>query len=138
MWLYAAYVVIVVLRRLRRGLRKSLANRISIMRRSQTYVLGYVLIGLVTIVMEIVVFHTDNYNSGLRTAIAVLDASAGLVSFFILYYPNRDELRAYFQAKGKGSGFVTDAIIEGLSLNPHLNSALRAEVLFFTTLVSVH
>lgn len=155
MWLYATYVVIVVLRRLKKGLQNSLSNRITILRRSQTYVLGYVAIGLLTLSLEIALFLFHHHDSGahendvddeghqhdslshqiLRTTIAVLDACTGVVSFFILFIPNREELRAYFLARGGSRGLVAEAVLEELSLKPHLNSALRAEILYLTTLV---
>ena len=153
-WLYAAYVVIVALQRLRRGLKNSLANRISIIRRSQTYVLGYVVIGFLTLFIELSLYgadyktnggtdadHDHSSNSlqrGLSTTTAVIDACAGVVSFIILYVVNKEEVRAFFQAKDSSKGFVANVVLEDLSLKPHLNSALRAEILYYTTLVSGH
>jgi hypothetical protein len=47
-------------------------------------------------------------------------------------------LKAYFQVKGReNKGLVAAAVLEDLSLKPHLNSALRAEIVYFTTLVSL-
>jgi hypothetical protein len=117
--------------------------------------LGYVIIGLVALLMECALYLCDYYqgadgkyngehshngtaHEGLRTAIAILDACGGIVSLSILYMPNKDELKAYFQVKGReNKGLVAAAVLEDLSLKPHLNSALRAEIVYFTTLVSL-
>lgn len=81
--------------------------------------------------------HDDNLHQALRTFVAVLDACMGCVSFAILYIPNRGELKAFFHIKeDKKNGFVANAVLEDLSLKPHLNFALRAEILYYTTLVS--
>lgn len=85
-------------------------------------------------ITEVVLYYTEANDRILRTIAAVANTSFGIVSFFILYIPNSEELKIYFQARGKSNGLVANAVLEDLGMKPHLNSALRAEVLFFTTL----
>ncbi len=79
---------------------------------------------------------------------AFLLSSRGLVSLFIILIPNWAELRIFFGHEvdafdghervnndKRKDGIFTKVAKEDLSLRPHLNSVLRAEILFYTTQV---
>ena len=71
------------------------------------------------------------------TAVAFL-ASRGVFSLVILLLPNYTELKAMLSASTAASDKLAEKIVkEEANQNPHLNIALRAEILYFTTQVSL-
>ena len=81
----------------------------------------------------------NNIHRTLRTLSAFFLAIRGLFSLFILLAPNWAEMKAFLEAsggRGARDGLVQDVVEEDLSLRPHLNTILRAEIIFFTTQVS--
>lgn len=64
----------------------------------------------------------------------------GLFSGIILLAPSWGEIQIFLNARkgleeGTSDGVVQTMVQEDLSLRPHLNSALRAEIIYFTTMV---
>ena len=56
---------------------------------------------------------------------------------FILVVPNYSELVQFFESKRNNTeGLVQNVVQEDLSLRPHLNTALRSEIIYFTTQVT--
>ena len=74
----------------------------------------------------------------LRTLVACFLAIRGLISLVILVLPNWDELKTFlvaYYSNDSSDGLVLKVAQEDMSLRPHLNIALRAEIIFFTTQV---
>lgn len=137
---YCLYVVLFVFQRLKQGLSETLHTRLSTVRRAQAYVLGYCLYWMLPLVLSFVDFVFENSSHGtLRTLTAFFLAIRGLFSAFILLSPNWTEMKSFLDAtrtSGGTDGLVQNVVEEDLSLRPHLNTALRAEIIFFTTQVS--
>jgi hypothetical protein len=138
---YCLYVVLFVFQRLKQGLSETLHTRLSTVRRAQAYVLGYFLFWMFPLVFSFVDFVFENSSHGtLRTLTAFFLAIRGLFSALILLSPNWNEMKSFLEATSSKSGSMTDGLVqnvveEDLSLRPHLNTALRAEIIFFTTQV---
>ena len=66
-------------------------------------------------------------------------ASRGVVSLIILLLPNYTELKDFLWASSNAeSDKLAEKIVqEEANQNPHLNIALRAEIIYFTTQVSL-
>jgi hypothetical protein len=134
---YCLYVVLFVFRRLKEGLSETLQARLATVRRAQSYVLGYSLFWFFPLVFSFIDFILGNsLHQTLRSLSAFFLAIRGLFSMFILLIPNWVEMKTFLDSTGKTTdGLVQDVVEEDLSLRPHLNSVLRAEIIFFTTQV---
>ncbi len=63
-------------------------------------------------------------------------ASRGVFSLIILLLPNFAEIRSsLYSSIATSDKLVENIVKEETNQNPHLNTALRAEILFFTTQV---
>jgi hypothetical protein len=134
---YCLYVVLFVFRRLNQGLPETLHTRLSTVRRAQTYVLGYSIYWVFPLVFSFVDFVFNRSSHGtLRTLSAFFLAIRGLFSAIILLAPNWSEMKSFLDARNGTDGLVQNVVEEDLSLRPHLNTALRAEIIFFTTQVT--
>lgn len=133
---YCLYVVLFVFRRLQQGLSETLHTRLSTVRRAQSYVLGYSLFWFFPFVFSFVDFFFENKSHRtLRTLSAFFLAIRGLFSAVILLTPNWTEVKAFLDSSAGRDGLFQDVVEEDLSLRPHLNTILRAEIIFFTTQV---
>jgi hypothetical protein len=137
---YCLYVVLFVFQRLKQGLSETLHTRLSTVRRAQAYVLGYFLYWMFPLVFSFVDFVFENSSHGtLRTLTAFFLAIRGLFSAIILLSPNWNEMKTFLNVtkinESQNDGLVQNVVEEDLSLRPHLNTALRAEIIFFTTQV---
>lgn len=133
---YCLYVVLFVFRRLKQGLSETLHTRLSTVRRAQSYVLGYSLFWVFPLVFSFVDFvFENNSHQVLRTLSAIFLAIRGLFSCIILLTPNWTEMKTFLEASSGTDGLVQNVVAEDLSLRPHLNTILRAEIIFFTTQV---
>jgi hypothetical protein len=134
---YCLYVVLFVFRRLKQGVSETLHARLATVRRAQSYVLGYTFFWLFPLIFSFMDFVGVGYHELFRTLIAFLLAVRGLFSAFILLTPNWVEMKAFLDSKSGNAadGLVQDVVEEDLSLRPHLNSVLRAEIIYFTTQV---
>mmetsp|Transcript_24984 Transcript_24984/g.36876 ORF Transcript_24984/g.36876 Transcript_24984/m.36876 type:complete len:952 (-) Transcript_24984:91-2946(-) len=133
---YCLYVVLFVFRRLKQGLSETLTARLSTVRRAQSYVLGYTFFWLFPLVFSFIDFVLQSkMHHTLRTLTALCLSIRGLFSIVILLSPNWTEMKAFLDAKtvNVADGLVQNVVEEDLSLRPHLNSVLRAEIIFFTT-----
>lgn len=145
-------VVFLVFRRLNKGLSQTLNARLSIVRRAQSYVVGYTCFWMFPLMFSFIDFVTkknDDSNDDdadddggkhniYRTLNACFLAIRGLFSLFILVVPNYSELVQFFESKRNNTeGLVQNVVQEDLSLRPHLNTALRSEIIFFTTQVPI-
>lgn len=130
-------MVLFVFQRLKQGLSETLHTRLSTVRRAQAYVLGYFIFWVFPFTFSFVDFVFENSSHRtLRTLSAFFLALRGLFSAIILLSPNWAEMKTFLEASSGTDGLVQNVVEEDLSLRPHLNTALRAEIIFFTTQVT--
>ena len=113
----------------------SFKHRFSIMERSKKYTFGYVLYESITLLCEFISFFiTDSlFVSSMPSYFYCFQ---GLWDLTVILYSNWSEITwENINPLGKQNGEITiaDVAQEGLRLHPHLNTALRAEILYFTT-----
>lgn len=119
-----------------RGFSKTVSNRTTIMERSKRYTAAYVGYGLTTFLVEFISFVKSKDSDSLVVMPAYFYSFRGLWSLLVILLTNYadlswDGLNPFkFQSK---SELIADVAQERLLLQPHLNTALRAEVLYFTT-----
>jgi hypothetical protein len=78
----------------------------------------------------------QSLHIGLQTTAVTILASRGIFSLIILMLPNYAEIRDSVYATIIASDRLVENIVkEEATQNPHLNTALRAEILYFTTQV---
>jgi hypothetical protein len=121
---------------------QTLRTRITIMQRSRRYTLSYVLYDSTTLLLEFVSF-TYSDSKLLNSLPAYAYACRGLGSLCILLYANYpdltwENLSPWSGLYGSREEDDSKAVLEGLLLQPHLNVALRVEILYFTTLGITH
>jgi len=123
-----------------RGFSKSLSNRLSIMQRSRNFTLGYVGFGCFVFFVEFISFLMN--GGGSSPVPAYLLAFRGVWGLLVIGYCNKEELtwalvnpfRNPFHVKADQDMMMKENVaMERLLLQPHLNTALRAEILYFTT-----
>lgn len=123
-----------------KGFSKTVSNRLSIMKRAKFYTASYVSIVLLVFLVELIFFfkkpHTANDNHFVIVITAYLYALRGVLGTIIILSCNYSEmtienLNPFFTSKE--DKLIADVVKERLALQPHLNSALRAEILYFTT-----
>ena len=83
------------------------------------------------------------YTQLLMTLVAYFFAFRGVWSLAVILYTNKSEKSLAWMLPVKRHhqdqmGIVENVLAEGLTLKPHLNTALRAEILFFTTQGTTH
>jgi hypothetical protein len=120
-----------------RGFSKTVSNRLSIMERSRKFTAAYVVYGFITFGVEFLSFLESNNSSAVLLAPAYLYALRGVFGLLVIFFSNYSDLswEALYpwKVKSASTGLVADVAEERLLLQPHLNTALRAEVLHFTT-----
>jgi len=120
------------------ALSKTFSYRLSIMERSQKYTMGFIFYEIVIALSELVSFSLD--NAGKQTGFAYslpsyINSLQGLWDLSVIMYCNwADIKKEYFQkATDRSTIVLQDIAQENLCLCPHLNTALRAEILYFVT-----
>ena len=119
-----------------KGFSKTVSNRLSIMRRSKRYTAAYVVYETAVLLIEFISFIMEtNPNHG-GPLPAYFYSLRGVCGLLIIVYSNYTELTWEdmnpFRLRANESE-VANVAKERLLLQPHLNSALRAEILYFTT-----
>jgi hypothetical protein len=137
---YCLYVVLFVFRRLKHGLSDTLKTRLSVVQRAQYYVLGYTFFWAFPLSLQFADFVLKDRSSHLlheilQTSSATILASRGVFSLIILLLPNYTELKSILVASttAESTQLAENIVKEESNQNPHLNIALRAEILYFTT-----
>lgn len=124
-----------------KGLSKTLNSRISIMERSRRYTAAYVVYGLVVFAIEFVSFLSNTNVLRVSPVPAFFYAMRGIWGLLIIFYSNYSELSWQelnpFRLQ-LPQELVQDVAKERLLLQPHLNTALRAEILYFATQGIIH
>jgi hypothetical protein len=122
-----------------KGFSKTVSNRLSIMRRSKRFTVGYVAYGSVVFLMEFISYATKSRSAVVNNAPAYLLAFRGVWGLAVILYSNYAELTwellnpFRLRLKPQDGLKEEDVALEKLLLQPHLNTALRAEILYFTT-----
>lgn len=136
---YCLYVVLFVFRRLNQGLSDTLTTRISVVKRAQYYVLGYTFFWATPLSLQCIDLLIKNSQprvtrTTLQTIAVGFLSSRGVFSLIILLLPNYHELKTMLSASAAVSDKLAEKIVlEEANQSPHLNVALRAEILYFTT-----
>lgn len=136
---YAIWVHFLFSRTSVQGLPETLSKRASIIERSRKYVAGYIFYNLLLYAFQSASFFLQ-VEPGQTTVIssmaATLMAFSGVWSLLVVIYANYSELTWANLRPDKWhhkDDVAENVALEGLLLQPHLNIALRAEILFFTT-----
>jgi hypothetical protein len=120
-----------------KGFSKTVSNRLSIMQRSKKFTLGYVGYGSLVFLMEFISYLTKSDAPIINDAPAYLLASRGMWGLMVILFSNRKELTWEllnpFHIRHQEERLKEDVALEKLLQQPHLNTALRAEILYFTT-----
>ena len=120
-----------------KGFSKTLSNRLSIMKRSKRFTVGYVGYGCIVFLMEFISYASKTDSPIVNYAPAYLLAFRGVWGLWVILYSNYSELTWEllnpFHIHLQEERMKEDIAMEKLLLQPHLNTALRAEILYFTT-----
>ncbi len=120
-----------------KGFSRTVSNRISIMRRSKKYTVGYVIFGSVVLFLEFISFCAAANQTAIGPIPAYFYCFRGVWALFVICYSNWEELTWQqmnpFRFNMPEEKIAENVALEGLLLQPHLNTALRAEILYFTT-----
>jgi len=135
---YCVWALWILSIKMHKGFVETLNVRISIMKRAQTYVIGYCIFWGVLLSSEFISYLIAEVHVAkiLTSGVAYLFSWRGVWTLIVILYTNRSELTwRNFMSEGNKNqkDLVENVVEEGLLLKPHLNSALRAEILFFTT-----
>lgn len=115
---------------------KSFQHRLSIMERSRKYTIGYILYEFITIFCELISYIVKD-SRVFYSLPSYFYCLQGLWDLSVILYSNWSEITAdninpITQSRAQYS-IAENVAQEGLLLQPHLNTALRAEILYFTT-----
>lgn len=122
-----------------KGLSVTISNRLSIMLRSKRFVLGHIFFDTLILALEFLSFLNNSNNELLLALPSYLQALRGVLGFSVIMYSNWQDLSwqslnpFYFASSAKDKNMVERVALEGLMQQPHLNTALRAEILYFST-----
>ena len=107
------------------------------MERSQKYTIGFIFYEIVIASIELISFCLG--NAGKQTSFvyslsSYINSLQGLWDLSVIMYCNWADIKnEYYQKTTERATIVQDVAQENLSLYPHLNTALRAEILYFVT-----
>ena len=150
-YIYALFVIFFVSYRLKEGMASTMETRRSLAYRCKTYVIGntlYLGLMIVVFIYEVMVdnnrsVRNDSRSTYLHTVFAGCIALRGLVSMIVILYTNFDELLPSYLLSDilrivpKLTDIRNETIVakikKEIENKPHLNAALRNEVLMFTT-----
>jgi hypothetical protein len=122
------------------GLAQTLSNRVIIMQRSKRYTLSFVAYDIITLFLEFISFvNYYNYES-VNSLPSYFYSLRGFASLFIILYANSQDLKwidlnPFWTTQQREEELLA---LEGLLMQPHLNAALRVELLYFTTKGIMH
>jgi hypothetical protein len=128
-------------RGLEKGLAKTVGNRVSIMERSKRYTATYVAYGVVIFIIEFIEFIYGHSHEGVAPVASYFYALRGVWGLIIIIYSNYREISLDELNPCRShhtQDLIRDFAKEKLLLQPHLNTALRAEILFFATQGIIH
>ena len=128
--------------KMKKGFTDTLSIKLSIIKRASKYVLAYSLYWAIFLLLEIFSFGLGHgYNSRLLVSIVAYGFSIrGIWALGVICYTNWAELSLeimlpflYQTQQQKQQNLVNEVVEEHLLMKPHLNIALRSEILYFTT-----
>jgi len=141
-YLYAIWATFQFRQTSMRGFPEALSKRSSIMERSRKYVSAYIFYDLVIFTFQSASFFTNGQVStggsdNIFSISSYLLSFRGLWSLIVLFATNYSELTFKnllpFGVRRSNDKEAENVALEALLLQPHLNIALRAEILYFTT-----
>jgi hypothetical protein len=121
-----------------KGLSVTISNRLSIMLRSKRFVLGHIAVDAFILSLEFLSFVFGEHEILLALP-AYLQALRGVLGILVVIYSNGKDITwhsmnpFYFPSSVNDKNMVEKVALEGLLQQPHLNTALRAEILYFST-----
>lgn len=124
-----------------KGLSITISNRLSIMLRSKRFVIGHISIDSFILILEFLSYINNNSSDILLAVPSYLQALRGVLGMFVILYSNSSDISyknmnpfIYFISNNeKDKNMIERVALEGLMQQPHLNTALRAEILYFCT-----
>lgn len=122
-----------------KGLAVTISNRLSIMNRSKRFVVGHITCYSVILALEFLSFVDKEDYQVLLSLPSYLQALRGVLGTLVIVYSNWEDITwqsmnpFYFASSTKDTNMVERVALEGLMQQPHLNTALRAEILYFST-----
>lgn len=115
---------------------QSFKHRLSIMERSRKYTVGYILYESITFFCEAISFF-DRNSRFFYSLPSYFYCLQGLWDLSVIFYSNWPEITLEninpIKQKKVHNLIAENVAQEGLLLQPHLNTSLRAEILYFTT-----
>lgn len=117
------------------GLSKTIGNRLSIMERSKRYTAAYVAYGVACFCIEFVSFLRKTTDNSVWPVPAFFYSLRGVWALVVIIYSNYQEATwdALHPFRLPQPQLLQEVARERLLLQPHLNTALRAEILYFAT-----
>lgn len=117
---------------------KTFSYRLSIMERSQKYTIGFISYEVAICLCQLIYFclkNTEKSSNFLYSLPAYINSFQGLWDLVIIVYCNWADIKSEYFPKATNTATIIleDVARENLSLYPHLNAALRAEILYFVT-----
>lgn len=108
------------------------------MERSQKYTIGFISYEVAIALCQLIYFclkNTEKSSNFLYSLPAYINSFQGLWDLIIIVYCNWADIKSEYFAKATDTSTIIleDVARENLSLYPHLNAALRAEILYFVT-----
>ena len=108
------------------------------MERSQKYIIGFIFYEIVIAVCELAYFCVNNSGKSsnfMYSLPAYITSFQGLWDLVIIVYCNWADIRKEYLTRSVDRSTITaqDVARENLLLCPHLNAALRGEILYFVT-----
>ncbi len=121
----------------------TVSTRLPTMKKARRFVLGYCSYWLVVVIVEFIyLLSTNSIGPGKHQTYSMLGyclAFRGPYSLSIMFYSNWEYLTwesvlpFIYKSSDPTAGDALTGVAEKLALAPHLNKALRAEILFFTS-----
>lgn len=121
-----------------KGLSVTISNRLSIMQRSKRFVLGHISVDIFILALEFLSFISAGDEGILLALPAYLQALRGVLGLLVVLYSNSEDItwqsmNPFLFRLTADKTMVEKVALEGLLQQPHLNTALRAEILYFST-----
>jgi hypothetical protein len=124
-----------------KGLSITISNRLSIMNRSKRYVVGHIFFDGLILFFQFLSFLSSKDYQVLLAFPSYLQAGRGMLGMIVIWYSNREDItwrslnpfRFNQKKNARDKNMVEIVALEGILQQPHLNSALRAEILYFST-----
>lgn len=136
---YCARSLLQLTEKMKKGFADTLVTKLSIIRRTRKYVIGYTIFWGVLLASEFLAyaFQRKSISKYLVTLVAYAFSLRGAFTLSMILFTNWSDVTwntiSPFQGRQQHLNLVENAVKEGLLLKPHLNTALRSEILYFTT-----